>query len=51
MTARKRLTQIRQQLGERKYYRLARRALAEGGILTREGLNWQVLADRMAKAV
>lgn len=51
MTARKRLNQIRDQLGERKYYRLARRALAEGGILTREGLNWQVLADRMAKVV
>jgi len=51
MTARKRLNQIRERLGERKYYRLARRALAEGGILTREGLNWQVLADRMAKAV
>ncbi len=51
MTARKRLNQIRDQLGERKYDRLARRAVAEGGIRAREGLNWQVLADRMAKAV
>lgn len=50
MSARQRLQQIREQLGERKYFRLARRALAEGGILTKEGLNWDVLAERMAKA-
>ena len=51
MSARQKLHQIRERLGERKYYRLARRALAEGGILTNEGLNWDILAARMAKAV
>ena len=51
MNARQKLRQIRERLGERQYFRLARRALAEGGILTREGLNWDILADRMAKVV